>query len=55
MKKEIPKYGTSEVMQFVGLNELTGEEQDAVNQISTAEFEKVKRELKNIMSMVVHN
>lgn len=54
MPKEIPKYGAQETLQFVGMNELTIEEQEAVNEISTKEFEKVKRELKNNVSIVVH-
>ncbi|MBI4141788.1 hypothetical protein HY484_02600 [Candidatus Woesearchaeota archaeon] len=54
MKKEIPKYGTQEVLQFVGLNQLSIEEQEAVNSISTKEYEKAKRTLKNTLSVVVH-
>jgi len=54
MKKEVPKYGTQQVLQFVGLNSLTIEEQDAVSTIATKEYEKAQRALKNTLSMVVH-
>ncbi|MBI4140387.1 hypothetical protein HY485_00975 [Candidatus Woesearchaeota archaeon] len=54
MKKEVPKYGTQQVLQFVGLNSLTIEEQDAVSTIATKEYEKAQRTLKNTLSMVVH-
>jgi len=54
MKKDIPKYGANEVLQFVGLNKLAIEEQMTVNQLATKEFEKVERMLHNIVSMIVH-
>lgn len=54
MKKEIPKYGSNEVLQFVGLNDLAIEEQIAVNDLATKEFEKVEKMLHNKISMVVH-
>lgn len=54
MKKDIPNYGVNEILQFVGINSLSIEGQVAVKDISTREFEKVKRQLKNIISMVVH-
>lgn len=54
MKKEIPKYGANDVLQFVGLNDLSIEEQTAINQISTKEFEKIKQKLNNSISMIVH-
>lgn len=54
MKKEIPKYGVQDVLQFVGVNDLSIEEQVAVNDVSTKEFEKIERMLNNRVSMVVH-
>lgn len=54
MKKEIPKYGVQDVLQFVGVNDLSIEEQVAVNEVSTKEFEKIERMLNNRVSMVVH-
>lgn len=54
MKKEIPHYGNNEVLQFVGLNDLSIEDQANISALSTKEFERVKRQLNNILSMVIH-
>ncbi|GEM_PF-1016152 len=54
MKKEIPKYGENKVLQFVGVKDLTIEEQELINDLSTKEFEKVKQSLKNTISMIIH-
>jgi len=43
-----------EVIQFVGVSELSPEDQATVKSISTDEFEKIKRELHNITNMTVH-
>lgn len=54
MQKDVPKYGVNEVLQFVGLKDLSIEEQTSVNEIATKEFEKVKQKLNNIISLIVH-
>ena len=54
MKKDIPKYGATEVIQFVGVRELEPAEQDTVQSLSTEYFEKIKREMHNITNVVVH-
>ncbi|MBI4016950.1 MAG: hypothetical protein HY363_04630 [Candidatus Aenigmarchaeota archaeon] len=54
MPKIIPKFGESEFIQFVGLNELSAEEQQIVKDITTPAFEKIQRDLKTLAKMVVH-
>lgn len=54
MPKEVPKFGVHEVIQFVGVNELSPEEQTLVSSLSTDHYNKIKRELHNITSLVVH-
>ena len=54
MAKIIPKFGESEFVQFVGLNELSAEEQQRVKEISMLGFEKLQRDLKTLSTMVVH-
>ena len=44
----------NEVVQFVGLKELSPEEQDLVQSLVTKGYEKVRRELRNYTSIVVH-
>ena len=43
-----------EQIQFIGVNELNEEEQAVVNTLSTEYYDKIKRSLKNLTSMVVH-
>ena len=43
-----------EVIQFVGVSDLPPEEQDVVNKLSTEYFDKIKRSVKNITSLMVH-
>ena len=43
-----------EVIQFVGVSDLSAEEQATVNSITTEHFEKIKRDLQNITNMTVH-
>lgn len=45
---------TPETIQFVGVSELSAEEQSTVNSITTEYFEKIKRELHNLTNMTVH-
>ncbi len=45
---------TPEVIQFVGVSDLSSEEQATINTITTEQFEKIKRELHNITNMTVH-
>lgn len=54
MAKIIPKFGTHEMIQFVGVNELAPEEQELVSRLSTENYEKFTRLVKNIEQMVVH-
>jgi prephenate dehydrogenase len=54
MAKIVPKFGTHEMIQFVGVNELAPEEQELVSRLSTESYEKFTRILKNIEQMVVH-
>jgi len=54
MTKEVPKFGEQEVLQFVGLRDLSPEEQDTVNRLSTEYYEKVKRAAKNLTNVKVH-
>ncbi len=43
-----------EVIQFVGVKDLTEAEQKVVNNLSTEYFQKIKRCLDNMLSLVVH-
>jgi hypothetical protein len=54
MEKQIPKFGTHEMIQFVGVNELAPEEQELVSRLSTESYEKFTRLIRNIEQMVVH-
>jgi hypothetical protein len=54
MPKEVPKFGVKEVVRFVGLNDLSSEEQVTVYQLTTENYEKIKRDLNNITNLVVH-
>lgn len=54
MKKDIPKYGATEVIQFAGVRELEPSEQDTVQSLSTEYFEKIKREMHNVTNVIVH-
>ena len=54
MAKEVPKYGEQEILQFVGLKDLSPDEQDIVHKLSTEYFEKVKRATKNLTNIKVH-
>lgn len=54
MAKVVPKFGTHELIQFIGVSELAPEEQFLVSKLSTEHFEKLQRMLKRIEQMVVH-
>lgn len=54
MTKTVPKFGTHELIQFVGVNKLDAEQQALVSKLSTESFEKFTRLLKNIEQMIVH-
>jgi len=54
MTKEVPKFGTQEVIQFVGVNCLSAEEQEVIQRLTTENYEKIKRDLRNITNMTVH-
>ena len=53
-KKIIPKFGEHELVQFVGLTDLSSDEQQIIKDISASGFEKLQRDLKTISRMVVH-
>ena len=53
MKKEIPKYGTQEIIQFIGLKELSLEEQELLKEITERESAKIKRQINNLTSLIV--
>jgi len=52
--KEVPKFGVKETIQFVGVKELSPEEQGVVQSLSTDYFAKIKREINNVTDLVVH-
>ncbi len=43
-----------EIIQFIGVNDLSEEEQAIVNALSTEYYQKIKVALKNLTSMAVH-
>ena len=43
-----------EQIQFVGVSKLPPEEQQIVNDLATEYYEKIKRSVKNLTSLVVH-
>ncbi len=43
-----------EIIQFVGVNELSSEEQALVQKLTTEHYEKIKRDLNNNANMTVH-
>jgi hypothetical protein len=53
-KKDVPKFGNHEIIQFVGVHDLEPSEQDSVQLLTTEYFEKIKRELHNLTNLVVH-
>ncbi|MEM4282119.1 MAG: hypothetical protein QXU88_00500 [Candidatus Woesearchaeota archaeon] len=54
MPKEVPKFGVKEVLQFVGIRELEPEEQEVLHRLSTEYYEKIKRDLPNLIGVTVH-
>jgi DNA-binding transcriptional regulator WhiA len=54
MTKTIPKFGTHELIQFIGINDLSPDEQALANKISTENYEKLRRAIKKIENMTVH-
>lgn len=54
MKKEVPKFGKHEVIQYVGVTALAPEEQDVIQSLTQEYHEKIKRELHNLTDLVVH-
>ena len=44
----------NEIIQFIGVNKLEPEEQDTVMTLSEEYYSKIKRQIKNRMSLVVH-
>ncbi len=45
---------TEEIIQFIGLNDLEMPEQALVNKLATSYHEKIRRQLSNMTSLVVH-
>lgn len=54
MAKTVPKFGAKEIINFIGMRDLEPEEQYLVNRLSTGNYQKIKRVLKNITNMTVH-
>ncbi|MBW2973455.1 hypothetical protein KY346_03625 [Candidatus Woesearchaeota archaeon] len=54
MAKEIPKFGVHEIIQFIGVKDLEPMEQETVQRLTTENYEKIKRDLKNMTDMKVH-
>ena len=54
MTKKVPKFGEKEVIQFIGVSDLSAEEQATINTLTTENYEKIKRDLKNITNMTIH-
>ncbi|RLE44640.1 hypothetical protein DRJ22_05690 [Candidatus Woesearchaeota archaeon] len=51
----MPKRGINEfeVIQFIGLNKLTAEEQATVQELTTEYFKKIKRSLNNLINIAL--
>jgi len=54
MTKDVPKFGTKEVIQFVGVSDLSAEEQEVIQRLTTENYEKIKRDVHNLTNMTVH-
>ena len=54
MAKIVPKFGAQEVIRFIGVKDLEPEEQYLVSKLSTENYQKIKRVLKNVTNMTVH-
>ncbi|HLF55200.1 MAG TPA: hypothetical protein VI612_05800 [Candidatus Nanoarchaeia archaeon] len=44
----------TEVIQFIGVKDLSSEEQETVQRLTTENYEKIKRKLHNLTNMTVH-
>ncbi len=53
-KKVVPKFGVHENIQFVGLHDLTPDEQDFVQSTAEECQPKIKRVLQNLTDLIVH-
>ena len=51
---EYPEDPAHELIQFVGVNKLPAEKRQLVSDLSTEYYGKIKREVKNLTSVVVH-
>lgn len=49
-----PNAEEQEIIQFVGLKDLSAEEQNTVQNITSEAFGKLKRKTKNLTSLVIH-
>ena len=54
MAKIVPKFGAKEVINFIGMRSLEPEEQYLVSKLSTDNYQKFKRVIKNVTNMTVH-
>lgn len=53
--KSVPKFGVSEIVQFVGLKSLSSEEQEVLYRLSLEYLDKVRRSVQGpISTLVVH-
>jgi len=48
------KYPENEIIQFVGVHDLEPMEQETVQTLATENYQKIKRQLKNLTDMKVH-
>jgi hypothetical protein len=54
MKKDVPKFGAHEGIQFAGMNDLSVDEQDIIQSLATEYHGKIKRQVQNLTDLVVH-
>lgn len=54
MSKQVPKYPEYDFVQFIGLNTLQPLQQQEVKDITAAAFEKLKRDINTLHTMIVH-
>jgi hypothetical protein len=54
MAKKIPKYESEELIQYVGVKDLSDEERGIVNRLTSDYFDKVKRAFSDLSKLVVH-
>lgn len=53
-KKTIPKNESEELIQYIGVKDLSDDERGVVDKLTSEYFDKVKRAFNNITKLVVH-